>query len=146
MLLCAAVLTVLLVISGIEQNPGPGVEAENILHVLCSGRWFHNSCGNVKAQMTDNGKWSCDRWRWDRLRQLEEKLESAVHQIEELKRKNRGLEDQLRGAVAGCDLGSRVTVQRQHVDAESLVLGDSIIHNVEADHLRVQCFPGIRTE
>jgi hypothetical protein len=37
-------------------------------------------------------------------------------------------------------------VQRQHEDAECLVLGDSVIHNVEADHLRVQCFPGIRTE
>jgi hypothetical protein len=37
MLLCAAVFTVLLVIGGVEQNPGPGVEAENILHVLCSG-------------------------------------------------------------------------------------------------------------
>jgi hypothetical protein len=92
MLLCAAVLTVLLVIGCVEQKPGPGVEAQNILHVLCSGcdrnlksqtqcdicgRWFHNSCGNVKAQMTDNGKWSCDRCRWDRLRQLEDKLESA---------------------------------------------------------------------
>jgi hypothetical protein len=33
MLLCAAVLTVLLSIGGVEQNPGPGVEAENILHV-----------------------------------------------------------------------------------------------------------------
>jgi hypothetical protein len=37
MLLCAAALTVLLVIGGLEQNPGPGVEAENSLQVLCSG-------------------------------------------------------------------------------------------------------------
>jgi hypothetical protein len=64
MLLCAAALTVLLVIAGVEQNPGPGVEAENSLQVLCSGHdrnlksgtqcdmcghWFHNSCVNVKA-------------------------------------------------------------------------------------------------
>jgi hypothetical protein len=35
------------------------------------------------------------RWRWDRLRQLEEKLENALRQIEELKRKNKGLEEQL---------------------------------------------------
>jgi hypothetical protein len=37
MLLCAATLTVLLVIGGVEQNPGPGVEAESSLQVLCSG-------------------------------------------------------------------------------------------------------------
>jgi hypothetical protein len=37
MLLCAAVLMVLLVISGVKLNPGPGLEAENRLQVLCSG-------------------------------------------------------------------------------------------------------------
>jgi methionyl-tRNA synthetase len=94
MLLCAVALTVLL-----EQNPGPGVVAENSLQVLCSGcernlksgtqcdmcgRWFHNSCGNVKAQMVDSRKWSCDRCKWDRLRQLEEKLENTLQRIEEL--------------------------------------------------------------
>ncbi|PNF36340.1 hypothetical protein B7P43_G00510 [Cryptotermes secundus] len=155
MLLCAAALAIVLVIGGVEQNPGPVVEAENILQVLCSGcernlksgtqcdtcgRWFHNSCGNVRAQMAESGKWSCERCRWGRLRQLEEKLENAMKQIEELKRKNRALEDQLRRAIARGD-----TVQRQQ-DAECLVLGDSIIRNVEAEHMRVQCFPGIRTE
>ncbi|XP_033610805.1 uncharacterized protein LOC117282983 [Cryptotermes secundus] len=155
MLLCAAALAIVLVIGGVEQNPGPVVEAENILQVLCSGcernlksgtqcdtcgRWFHNSCGNVRAQMAESGKWSCERCRWGRLRQLEEKLENAMKQIEELKRKNSALEDQLRGAVARGD-----TVQRQQ-DAECLVLGDSIIRNVEAEHMRVRCFPGIRTK
>lgn len=33
-LLCAAVLTVLLIIDGVEQNPGPGVKLENRLQVL----------------------------------------------------------------------------------------------------------------
>jgi hypothetical protein len=56
MLLCAAVLTLLLVIGGVEQNPGPGVEAENILHVLCSGcdrnlKSEHNAT-NVDAGFT----------------------------------------------------------------------------------------------
>jgi len=56
--LCAAALAVLLVIGGVEQNPGPSVEAESIMQVLCSGcdrnlksgtqcdmcgRWFYNS-------------------------------------------------------------------------------------------------------
>jgi hypothetical protein len=68
MLLCAATQAVLLVIGGVEQNPGPGVEAGSCLQVLCSGcdrvlksgtkcpmcgRWFYNSCGNVKAQMAE---------------------------------------------------------------------------------------------
>jgi phage regulator Rha-like protein len=51
--------------------------------------------------MVVSGKWSCDRCKWDRLRQLEEKLENALQQIEELKRKNKGLEEQLRGWEAG---------------------------------------------
>jgi hypothetical protein len=37
MLLCAAALTALLVIGGVEQNPGPVVEVDNSLQVLCSG-------------------------------------------------------------------------------------------------------------
>jgi hypothetical protein len=37
-------------------------------------------------------------------------------------------------------------VRRPHEDAECLVLGDSIIRNVESEHVRVQCCPGIRTE
>jgi hypothetical protein len=59
------------------------------------GHWFHNRCGNVKVQMANSVKWSCDSCRWDRLCQLEEKLENDLQQIEELKRKNKGLEEQL---------------------------------------------------
>jgi hypothetical protein len=93
-----------------------------------------------------SGKWSCDRCRWDRLSQLEVKLENALSQIEVLKQKNKELEQQLRGAVAGCEAGRRDAVGKQREEAECLVLGDSIIRNVESEHVRVQCFPGIRTE
>jgi hypothetical protein len=96
--------------------------------------------------MADSGKWSCDRCRWDRLRQLEEKVESILQQIEELKWKNKGLEEQLRGVVAGCEVGSCDMVRRQDEGAECLVLGDLIIWNVESERVRVQCFLGIRTE
>jgi hypothetical protein len=41
------------------------------------------------------------------------------------------LEEQLRGAAAGCEVGRRDTMQRQHDGAECLVLGDSIIRNME---------------
>jgi hypothetical protein len=53
-----------------------------------------------------------------------------------IKQKNKGLEEQLRGSVAGCEAGRHDTVQRQHEDAECLVLGDSIIQNVESEHVR----------
>ena len=71
MTLCAT-LEVRLVIGGVQENPGPGVKAEKIKRVLCRGcdrilksgtqcdtcgRWFHNSCGNVKAQVGNSGKW-----------------------------------------------------------------------------------------
>ena len=87
MILCAAVLATLLVIGGVELNPGP---VDSIVQVLCSGcdrnlksgtrcelcgRWYHNSCGNVKFQVAESGKWNCDRCRSERLRVLEEKLE-----------------------------------------------------------------------
>jgi hypothetical protein len=57
--------------------------------------WFHNSCGNVKAQIAESGKWSYDRCRWDRLSQLEVKLENALQQIDVLKQKNKELEERL---------------------------------------------------
>jgi hypothetical protein len=68
----AAVLATLLVIGGVELNPGP---VDSIVDVLCSGcdrniksrtqresygRWYRNSCGNVKLQVAESGKWNCD--------------------------------------------------------------------------------------
>jgi hypothetical protein len=58
------VLAVLLIIGGVEQNPGPVLEVENTVRLLCTGcsrylksgiqcelcgRWYHHSCGSVKA-------------------------------------------------------------------------------------------------
>jgi hypothetical protein len=80
--LCAAVLAILLIISGLEQTSGPGVKGESFMQFMCSGcdrilqsgtqcdtcgRWFHYSCGKVKAQLVDSGKWSCERCQWERL-------------------------------------------------------------------------------
>ena len=71
MILCATTLALLLIIGGAKKNPGPGVEAEKIMQVVCSefdrslksgtpcntrGRWLHNSCGWVKAQVAESGK------------------------------------------------------------------------------------------
>jgi hypothetical protein len=94
----------------VKKNPGPGVEAEKILQVVCSGcdrnlksgtqcntcgRWFHNGCGNIKAQVTESGKLTCDKCRSERLRLLEERLQNALLQIDDLTRKNEALEEEL---------------------------------------------------
>jgi len=86
MILCATTLAVLLVIGGEEKNPGPGMEAEKSLQILCSGcnrnlkfithyntcgPWFHKSCVDVKAQVEERVKWTCDRCRPERLKLLE---------------------------------------------------------------------------
>jgi len=51
------VLAVLLIIGGVEQNPGPVLEVENTVRLLCTGSgrnlksgiqcelWYHYSCG-----------------------------------------------------------------------------------------------------
>jgi len=162
MILCATTVAVLLVIGGVEENPGPGVESEKIMRVLCSGcdrilksgtqcdtcgRWFHNSCGNVKAQVAESRKWVCDRCRSERLRMLEEKLQEASHQIDILT-KNKALEEQLQLAAAGKEVGRRDTVLGHLKGGECLMLGDSLIRNVgtECPDIKFECFLGIRTE
>ena len=112
------------------------------------GRWYHNSCGNVKFQVADSGKWDCDRCRSERLRVLEEKLRVAQVHIEELTRRNKALEEQLRLAENGKYVEKRDTVTEKSRRVKCLVLGDSIIRNVGADksHMKVECFPGIRSD
>jgi len=142
MILCAAVLAPLLMIGGVEQNPGP---VENNVQVLCSGcdrnlksgtqcescgRWYHNSCGNGKFRVAERGKWNSDGCRSDRLRVLEEKLRDAQIQIEELKRRNKVLEEQLLLSESGKGVGKGNTVTVTLVREKCLVLGDSIVRNV----------------
>ena len=143
--LCATTLAVLLVIGGVEKNPGPGVLAEKIMQVLCSGcdrnlksgtqcdtcgRWFHNSHGNVNVLVAESGKWICDKCRSERLRLLEEKLQKALLQIDNLTRKNKALEEHLQLAAAERAAGKRNTAPGHLKGGECLVLGDSIMQNV----------------
>ena len=158
--LCATVIAALLVIGGVELNPGP---VDNIMQVLCSGcdrnlksgtqcdscgQWYHNSCGNVKIQAAVSGKWICDKCRSERLRELEEKLRVAQAQTEELTRMNRALEEQLRLVGNGGNVVNRDTEEAKNSREKCLVLGDSIVRNVgvENSDMRVKCFPGIKTE
>jgi hypothetical protein len=79
---------------------------------------------------------------------LEEKLRVAQIQIEELTRRNKALEEQLLLTENGKDVGKQDMVTVQPGREKCLVLGDSIIRNVGAEksNMRVECFPGIRTD
>jgi len=65
-ILCAMTLAMLLVMVGVEKNPGPGVEAEKILQVLCSrsnrnlNQKFNVTCvdvGSITAVVILKLKW-----------------------------------------------------------------------------------------
>jgi len=100
------VLAVLLVIGGVEQNPGPVVEVENTVRLLYSGcgrnlksgiqcelcgRWYHYSCGSVKAVAAERENWNCDTCRTEKVKMLKEELQNALRQIDELKVRTREL-------------------------------------------------------
>jgi len=159
-ILCAALLATLLMIGGVELNPGP---VENIVQVLYSGcdrnlnsgtqcescgRWYHNSCGNVKLQVAESGKWNCDRCRSERLRVLEEKLRDSQTQIEELKRRNKTLEEKSLLTENGKNVEKGDSVTVKPVGEKCLVLGDSIVRKTGAgkSDMTIECFPGIRVD
>jgi hypothetical protein len=114
------------------------------IHCELCGRWCHYSCGNVKAQIAGREKWSCARCKADRFRKLQEDLQNALRQIDEMKARNRELEEKL--LLVGA--GKRDTVPAKQKSAKCMVVGDSVVRGVGAEHtdMIVECFPGIRTE
>lgn len=156
--LCATTIAVLLLIGGVEPNPGPADEV-NAIRILCSGcnsnlksgkqcelcgLWYHASCG--KNGDMDNGKWFCSKCKENRLRLLEEKLEAALLQIQELRELNAALEEKLRAVSVGD--AAQPIVEAPVARKPILVIGDSIVRHVgkNDDHMDVVCLPGIRTE
>ena len=99
--------------------------------------------------MADSEKWICDECRSERPRLLQKILQNALLQTDDLTRKNKVLEEQLRLATAGRDFGRRDKMSGDRKGGEILVFGDSIIlvSNVgkECSDMKVECFPGIRT-
>jgi hypothetical protein len=75
-------------------------------------------------------------------------VQNSLLQIDDLTRKNKGLEEQLRLATAGREVSRPDTVPGDRKGGQYLLLGDSIIWNVgtERSDTKVECFPGIRTE
>ena len=110
---------------------------------LC-GRCYHYSCGSVKTQAAERGNWNCEKCRTEKVRMLQEELQNALRQIDELKVRNREREEKL--LLAGA--GKRDTVHAKQKVAKCMVVGDSILRNGGAEHadMIVECFPGIKTE
>ena len=98
--------------------------------------------------MVESGKWNRDRCRSERLQLLEDKLQNAVHQIDELKRRNKAMEEELQLTAAGEEDGKRDTAPVRHEGKNCFVLGDSIVRNVGTEHsnMTAESFPVIRTE
>jgi hypothetical protein len=78
------------------------------------GRWYNNSCGNVKALVAESGTWNCSMCRSERLQLLEEKLQNALLQTDKLKLKKKTLEEQSQLEAAGKEVGKRYTVLVKH--------------------------------
>ena len=79
---------------------------------------------------------------------LEEKLGDAHIQIEELKRRNKALEEQLHLIVNGKDIEKWGKAMGKSGGEKCFVLGDSMVRDVGAgrSNVRVECFPGITTD
>ena len=75
---------------------------------------------------------------------LQEELQNALRQIDELKARNRELYAKLQ--MTGT--GERDTITTKQKVTKCLVVGDSVVRNVGAERadMNVECFPGIKTE
>jgi hypothetical protein len=75
---------------------------------------------------------------------LQEELQNALLQIDELRTRIRDLE----AKVLPAGDGKKDTVHAKKKVAKYMVVGDSMLRNVGADHadMMVECFPGIKIE
>ena len=157
--LSSMVVVVLRMIGRIKQNPGSAVEVKNIVKLLWTGcgrnlklgiqfevygRCYHYSCASVKGKATEREKCNCDKRRTDKVRMPQEDLQKALRQIDELKSRNREPEETLLPAGAG----KRDTTPAKQKFANCMVVGDSMLRNVGAEHtdMTVKCYQGIKTE
>ena len=111
--------TVRLLCTGWAKNPKSGIQCE-----LC-GHWYHYSCGSVKAQAAERENCNCGKCRTVKVRMLQDDLHNALRHIDELKARNRMLEEKL--LLAGT--GKRDTVPGKQTVAKYMVVGDSMLRN-----------------
>ena len=90
--------------------------------------------------MTEGGNWNCDKCRTGHVRMLQEDLQIALRQIDELKVRNRELGTKL--LLAGN--GKRDTGHGKQTFTKCMVGGDWVLQNVGAKHadMMVECFQG----
>ena len=55
----------------------------------------------MKAQAAERDNWNCDKCRTEKVKMLQEDLQNALRQIDELKARNRELEAKLQMARTG---------------------------------------------
>ena len=98
----------------------------------------------AQAAERERENWNCDKCRAEMVRMLQQEMQNALRQIDELKARNRELEAKL--LMAGT--GERDTMHTKQNVTKCMVVSDSIVRNVGAEHadMKVDCIPGIKTE
>ena len=164
-LLSSLTIAVLLIIGGIEQNPGPSGEMDTTARDVCTGcgrhlktgiqcemcgKIYHYNCGNGKVQRAVKVNWCCEECMREKVVVLQEQLKEALNQVNDLKDKIRELEDKLKmtGPVEkGSIPAEKKSIPAENKEAKCLVVGDSLVRNVGLGHsdMKVECFPGIKT-
>jgi hypothetical protein len=125
-----------------------------IAFVVLSGQWSGgitlNECrGSRSIYLSDppffgGGLPRGAKCRTEKLRLLQQELQNALRQIEELTASNRELEDKL--VLAGTAKTDAVSTKETVTKCRKV--GDSIVLNVGTEYadMVVECFPGIKTE
>ena len=93
--------------------------------------------------MAAKENWCCGKCMKEKVRGLQEQLQEALSQVNDLKVKNRELEAKLKVTKAE----EKGSILAENKGAKCLVVGDSLVRNVGLGHsdMMVECFPGIKT-
>ena len=96
----------------------------------------------MKAQAAERETWNCDKCRTEKVRMLQEELQNALRQIDELKTRKRDLEANL--LIAANEERDKMPTKQKFI--KCVVVVDSIVQNVGADNadMDVEGFPGIK--
>ena len=96
----------------------------------------------MKAQAAERENWNCDECRTEKAKMLQEDLQNALRQIDELKARKRELEAKL--LLAGTSNEDAVPTKENY--RKCMVVGDSIVRNVGTRHtdMTVEYFRGLK--
>ena len=84
----------------------------------------------MKTRAAESENWNSEKCRTEKIRMLQEELQNAQRQIDEMKARNRELEDKLLMAGAG----KRDTAHAKENVAKCMVVGDSMLRDDGAEH------------